>query len=438
MLSHQPAKSILFLQGPLSDYFSQIASFLKAEGHQVHRINFCGNDRIDWHHDGAEDFTDPPSSWEDFLSSFLDRTEVNAIVLHGDRRFYHQIASKVARERGIEVYATELGYLRPDYMTIEKSACSACSHFPTDPAAIFEIAAKVPEVRNGTIYSGSMLSQVMQELRFTFFNTLFHRSFPHYLNHRLERWTTVYAGWLQGQLSKKRRAKEALKRQNTLIGANEKYYLVALQLEGDFQIRDHSPFNGMGDAIKYIAQSFARCAPKDAKLILKTHPLEFRRAKLRDAVEAISQELEIPARLELIDGGDLTSLCKNSQGFVTVNSSAGLDALKAGTPTMAVMPTIYDVPGLTFQGSLNNFWAMGTRPDPTLFAAFVRALAGTIQVRGTLYNKAGRRQAAKETAAKISMGTVNSPGAFIPIPPRLHKAEKNGVTYPLASQRVSV
>ncbi|OKL45769.1 capsular biosynthesis protein [Pseudovibrio exalbescens] len=438
MLTPRPAQSVLFLQGPLSDFYSQIAGFLKGEGIHVERINLCGNDRHDWHHDGASDYSGTPAHWEDYLNAFVNAKSIDTIVLHGDRRFYHRVATKVAKANGIDVVATELGYLRPDFMTVERGACSACSHFPNDPAQIMEIARQCPEPRTALLYPGSTWPQVFQELKFSFFNKLHTARFPHYKNHRLESRRTVYTGWLTSQLTAAKRAKAAAAVQATLLEQSAPYFLVALQLEGDFQIRDHSPFSGMRDAIDHIARSFARHAPTNARLVLKTHPLEFRRHQLQQSIAEIGKTYQLGERLVLIDGGDLSLLCQAAAGFVTVNSSAGLEALKNGSPTHCIMPTIYDVPGLTFQDSLDAFWTNGTAPDAIIYEAFIRALAGTIQVNGTLYNSQGRRQAAFEAAQRIAQARVNEPGAFVPNPPRIPKAMRNGVTYSLEFEGHSV
>ena len=93
------------------------------------------------------------------------------------------------------------------------------------------------------------------------------------------------------------------------------------------------------------------------------------------------------------------------------------------------MPTVYDMAGLTHQGGLDGFWAEAAAPDRALFRNFRRALAGTVQVRGTLYDRAGCRAAAEGMAERILAGTVNGAGAYTDPPPRLVKAAAMGVRY---------
>ena len=63
----------------------------------------------------------------------LERHQITDLVLHGDRRPYHIIAAEEARARGIAVIATDLGYVRPDWLTLEYDGMTTYSRFPRDP-----------------------------------------------------------------------------------------------------------------------------------------------------------------------------------------------------------------------------------------------------------------------------------------------------------------
>ena len=93
------------------------------------------------------------------------------------------------------------------------------------------------------------------------------------------------------------------------------------------------------------------------------------------------------------------------------------------------MPTLYDVEGLTHQGELDLFWQEAEMPTPDLLHTLIAGLTKTIQVRGTLYKRAGRKAAATAVAHKI----LSSDGVSGPLmeeyPPRFAKAKRLGVTY---------
>lgn len=422
-------RSFLFLQGPLSCLYSEVAAHLMSAGHPVFRVNFCGNDAVDWKHSGAFDFRDRPECWEPYIQKLISHHGVTDLIFHGDRRYYHLVAARVASAQGVDIAVTELGYLRPDWMTLERGACSALSHFPVDPSRIREIALHCDPPDLSLRFPGEAWRLVVQELRFTLFNALMWPRFPHYRSHRQESRAEVYAGWVQAQLTRTQRRHRSERAIGKIRRSGASYYLVALQLNGDFQIRDHSPFDDMRDAMRYISHSFCRHADRESLLVFKSHPLEYRHGQLRICLEEIASELGLRERIVLVDGGNLAELSANAKGFVTVNSSAGLEALAAGCPTISIMPTIYDVDGLAFQGNLDDFWTNARPPDSALFNDLRRALAGTIQVRGTLYNPDGLKSAAREMAQRLMTRTLNHNGAYDPEPPRLARAAQMGVTY---------
>lgn len=115
--------------------------------------------------------------------------------------------------------------------------------------------------------------------------------------------------------------------------------------------------------------------------------------------------------------------------MLTINSSAGIEALEYGVPTCCILPTIYDMDGLTHQGDWEEFWRSATPPEPDVFRKFLEALKATIQVRGTLYNAEGLEAAAKGTAKKILSTAYAEQRLKRMEPPRMAKARKMGVTY---------
>jgi len=422
-------RAFLFLQGPLSSFYSEIAGCLMRAGRRVVRVNVCGNDVMDWRHHGALDYRGTCDGWPAFLEERVAPLGIACVVLHGDRRPYHRAAIAWAKRRGIEVVVTELGYLRPDWMTIERGGCSAGSHFPVDPRIIRAIAARVPPVEEAVVYPHSTLRLIVQELRFTLFNALYRWRFPHYRSHRPRGPLTVYSGWLAGQLraSRLRRAGGAGLR--ALLASGQRFHVFALQLADDYQIRDHSPFADVAAAVEHVVGSFAAHAPSDTVLVLKPHPQEYARRRLMRAIAAAGDRHAVGHRLRVVEGVPVGVLCEMAAGFVTVNSSAGFEALAAGCPTFAIMPTLYDCEGLTFQGPLDRFWSAGSAPDAALNTSLRRALAGTVQVRGTLYHREGVKAAACAAAARLVEGRVNEPGAYSDPPPRLAKAARMGVRY---------
>jgi hypothetical protein len=126
-------RTVLFLQGPLSALYARIGDHLTLRTWRVYRINLCFGDWLHWRGPAPRAFRGPFCDWGDYVDRFIDDHGVTDLVLHGDRRIYQRVAAERARARGVRVFVTELGYLRPDWMTIERNATGAGSAFSRDP-----------------------------------------------------------------------------------------------------------------------------------------------------------------------------------------------------------------------------------------------------------------------------------------------------------------
>jgi capsular polysaccharide export protein len=182
---------------------------------------------------------------------------------------------------------------------------------------------------------------------------------------------------------------------NSLAG--KPYFLFALQLSGDYQIRNHSPFPDMRSGTSYVLESFARHAPDDAHLLIKAHPFDTSLFKWPRFIRHHCRRLGISGRVHFIDGGNLEQLAADSTGMVCVNSTSATLALAAGRPVCALGEAIYNLPGLTFRGHLDEFWNDPEPPEAGLYGAFRRILVDRCLVRGGL---------ASETAVKVLIESI--------------------------------
>ena len=138
-------KTFLFLQGHPSTFPRRLADALEAAGARVLRINFCFGDWVYWLGRPAVNYRGRFQDWDAFLERFIAREGVTDILYYGDCRPYHLVARDVAQRCGVRAIAYEFGYLRPDWLTLERGGMSTRSHFPTDPAEIMAIGARFDE-----------------------------------------------------------------------------------------------------------------------------------------------------------------------------------------------------------------------------------------------------------------------------------------------------
>lgn len=394
------AQTFLMLQGPVSPFFRRLAARLEARGHRVLRVNFCLGDWLFWRRPGAIDYRGTLEAWPGFVDDLMVREGVTDLLLLGEQRPYHKIAVETAERLGVRVTVTDFGYLRPDWLALERDGMGGRSRFPRRPAAIRALASELPEPDLTQRYGDDFAAQSVWDLIYQVANTFVRPPYPHYRSHHIHNPVLVHitTGWrLLGGARANRAARKAVQ---AARAAAEPYWLLPMQMDLDYSIRAYSRFDGMEQPLREVIASFAAGAP-EGRLFIKLHPLDAGLRDWRRLIRAAARAAGIEGRVTFIEGGDLPELLAGARGTVTVNSTVGLMALQAGIPTVALGEAIYDVEGLTFQGDLDRFWTEGAAPEPDLLEAFVRAVAGALHIRGVYYKAPGLDHAVEAAAQRL-------------------------------------
>lgn len=415
----------LFLQGPSSPLFVEIAKRLEAAGARCFRINLNPGDWMFWHGRRVFNYRGSFEGWRPYIRRFIEAKAITDVVLLGEERPYHQVAIEEARRRGATINVVEMGYLRPDWVTLEREGMSSNSRFPADPQQIMEAAANLPEPDWARRFSHSFLAEALYDLLYNLPNAFLWFLYPRYRRHALYHPLAEYVGWLRRLPTSGRRGREATATIDRLVESRAPLFVYPLQLQTDYQLRSHSPFRRQEEAIEQILRSFAECAEPEAHLVVKLHPLDNGLIDWEHYIASVCESLALSSRVHFIDGGNFEKLTAASRGVVTVNSTAAFSALRLGKPVKALGVAIYDVDGITDQKPLDLFWRDPAQPSPQLCQAFLKLLAASIQVRGNFYSHAGARSAAEQIAERLSRRTVNLPNAYIDPPPRKKPGKLN-------------
>jgi capsular polysaccharide export protein len=387
----------LFLQGPQSYFFERVGRALIARGHAVHRVNLNLGDRLFWRLP-ATSFRGRFEGWPGFVDELFEQTRITDLILLGDRRPYHIVAADAARARGIAVHVTDLGYVRPDWLTLEPDGMTTGSRFPRDPAAIRALAGQFPEPDLTPRFTTPFRTLALHDLAYTVAMTLGRPLYRHYRRHSLYHPLAEYAGWVRNAPRRlaARRATAAAKAR--LADEPGRYFLYPLQLATDFQLRAHSPFTDAREALAAVLCSFADSGSQ-RRLVVVGHPLDEGLVNWRRIVGDTNDE-----RIIFLDGGIPDPLLADAAGVVTVNSTIGLTALRLGIPVKTLGSAIYDVAGLTHPGDLAEFWHDPFPPDQELMAAFLRALIGASQVKGGYHTRAAQEYALPVFVERLEQG----------------------------------
>lgn len=417
-LPNHKRRVFLFLQGPSSPLFQRIAERLEDEGATCWRVNLNAGDWLFWRRGGAVNYRGSFDRWQPFVRSFLREKGVTDVIALGEERPYHRIAFDEAKQAGARTYVVEMGYLRPDWVTLEREGMSSNSRFPAEPQQILEAARGLPEPDWEQRYRQTFLAEAMLDLAYNLPNVFFWFFYPRYRRHGLFHPLAEYAGWLRRLIRNRFSTNPEDQVSAWLAETDAPFFLYPLQLETDYQLRAHSPFSSQRDAICHVLRSFAAHSPPLSRLLLKVHPLDNDLIAWKAITAQFAADLGIQDRIIILDGGNLERLIEGARGVVTVNSTAALPALREGKPVKVLGQAVYDVAGLTNYQPLDTFWTAPQPPAVDIADAFFRLLAATIQVRGNFYSKAGLEAASVAIAERLLTNCVNEPGGYVSLAPR--------------------
>lgn len=376
-----PTRQFLFLQGPPGPFFWLLGQELEKRGHGIHRINFNGGDQTDWP-GKAVNYRGSRGDWNRFFDTYIRDNRITDILLFGDCRPLHHAAHGMAKLRGVAIHVFEEGYIRPHWITMEPDGVNGNSTLSRDPDWLMQQAATLPPVADPVPITASFRRRARDSFRYYAADFLTRWQFPRYTSHRPGSLVLEGIGWL---LKFTRHRLNRGRTENALAQVGKApYFLFPLQLNSDYQIRTHSPFSSMRDATLYVMESFAFNAPGNTTLVIKEHPLDCSYRSWFGYIRKHARRLGIEDRVIHVDDGDLKLMAEQSLGMVTVNSTSGTLGLTAGTPVFVLGSAIYDIPGITHQGRLDQFWTAPVPPEKARYEAFRRVLHDRCLILGGL------------------------------------------------------
>ena len=124
-------------------------------------------------------------------------------------------------------------------------------------------------------------------------------------------------------------------------------------------------------------------------LVLKHHPMDRGHRDYTQLIRRAARAAGCDQRVVYCHDQHMPTILPHCRGVVVINSTTGLAAIGFGRPTKATGEAVYDMPGLTFQGSLDQFWgeARDHAPDRDLYERFRAELIATTQINGNFYRR---------------------------------------------------
>ncbi|MCT4557009.1 MAG: capsule biosynthesis protein CapA [Pelagimonas sp.] len=385
----------LFLQGPHGPFFSRLAAMLRKTGATAWRVGFNAGDRAFWFDRTSYiPFQDPPERWQETFRDIVHQKSVTDIVLYGDVRGIHATAVDEARRMDLRIHVFEEGYMRPYWVTYERGGSNGHSKLMTmsiermrHALELSDMEAPLPPAHWGDMrqhmFYGALYHWFVMFRNGQYRNFRPHRSlsvgqeFRLYLN-KLVR---IPVTWAQRFLATQR----------IRLGGFP-YHLALMQLEHDSSFQKHSPFNTMSEFAEMVISGFANGAPGHHHLVFKAHPLEDGRGNIRKSIRELARKYKVADRVHYVRGGKLARLLDDARTAVTVNSTAGQQALWRGIPIKVFGDAVYAKPEFVSHQSLAAFFSTPSRPDMHAYKDYRRYLLETSQIAGGFYSARGRRQ----------------------------------------------
>lgn len=379
-------RNVLMLQGPIGPFFSRFAEDLETRGFKVTKVNFNGGDRFFYRRPGAIDFTGKLETWEAWLERLIVNREIGRIYLFGDCRSYHRIAREVALRLGVRVFVFEEGYIRPNFITLEENGVNGHSSMMNGNLNIQADLLDLPEEHQQPDHVFQFTA--IYAMLYYWASAVRRSRFAHYRHHRPFEWMSEGSRWLFSGYRKLRYARRERGVLNELIPQFDKNYFVCpLQVHCDMQVVVHSDFNSIEHFIGEVLASFRENAPSNKAIVFKHHPLDRGYTDYSSLFANLVAELGLQGRVFYVHDVCLPTLLKHAQGTVLINSTVGISSLFHGAPVKTLGDAIYDIPGLTVQTSLDEFWSCERYVDKEFFKLFRAFLIQRNQLNGNLYRR---------------------------------------------------
>lgn len=394
-------RRVLLLQGLMGPFFRRLGMGLKQAGHEVFKVNFNGGDRAYWRLPNGIDFCGTLADWPQFFAGLLHQHAITDVMLFGDCRDHHAAALQICRDKNLTAYVFEEGYVRPDWVTMEVGGVNGHSSLSRDPDWYRSQAATLPPVPEHQRVPSSFRRRATEGLIYNAADVLTRWRYRAWQTHRPWHPLVEGMGWARKLLRREERRSDATRLIEQLLEQPDPYYLFPLQLDSDAQIRLHSPFAGIADALKTVLESFSKQAPPNTRLVVKEHPLDNGVRDWELETRDLAQRFGVGDRVDYLAWGDIETIADHTLGMVTINSTSGTLGLAKQIPVVVLGTAIYDIPDLTFQNGLDRFWSDPTPPDPDTFAAFRRVLIEACLIPGGFFSDEALNKVVKHAIARF-------------------------------------
>lgn len=371
--------------GPIGVFFARLARNLERGGVPVTKVSFPLHEFGFPPHQRVP-FDGEMASFQPFLRALILERGIRHLFMYGDFIDPHRLAINLVQDMNaegvfpfpIEAWVFELGYTRPNYVSLELERVNARSNL-NQPVSFYRSLPPVDVIPQARRDAGIRWRKIWKMPTF-----IQHAFTPYPIiqgPHKLQPKPSYLLAQIWGLLRKHLyQFSERPVRRRLLDGTA--FVLVPLQVSSDSQVSLGSDYAGMEPFIAELIASFARHAPGDDRLAFKHHPRDRGYNHYGTFIRQQARRHGVEGRVLYFHDAPLGPILKRAKAVVTINSTVGLQALYHAVPTKVLGRTFYDLAGLTDQQPLAAFWQAPQPSNRELFRRFYVHLIDTTQING--------------------------------------------------------
>ncbi|WIX34885.1 hypothetical protein QO259_09700 [Salinicola sp. JS01] len=382
-----PQRTYLFLEGPASPFFDQLAQRLLDDGHRVVKLHLHLGERLYWHHPGALSFRDPLAMLPHVLGELWRQYHVTDQVLFQMNPPAHALAVALARRYGIRNHLFEHGYLGPGRITLEREGSGARSLLPRDPWWFHAAAEGLSEPAAPAVWPAPGLLAPALPTLYRLGARLTPRRGAASVSPMTDQRPPIWP-MTPSPVGQRTRAAELDQGPFFILSTGGQ-----LGHDGQAPQRCH---------LERVIAGFARVASARCRLLLLPTAADHHRRPPRRWAARLARRLALGERLGFLDPMQLPRLLPHASGWVGQGEPEAHLALAEGCPLFALSDAHYCLPGLAASDDLELFWRYPRAPETDLYQAFRRVLIHVTQIEGDFHASAGRDRAVIEAAERLT------------------------------------
>ena len=373
----------LFLMGPIGTFFARLSKYFEKNNVRTYKISFPLHE-YGFHKSKLIKYSKDIKFFKDFLKELIIDRKIKHIFMYGNVLIPHRQALVLVEElKKEEIYVNthifELGYLRPNFVTLEDKGINYSSGF----------------IKNREFYlkqnSYELLPIAEKHARFrirkiwkpiSFINHSFKKYKIVHKEHKLQPKPIYIWYQIKGFLLKYYFRLSEYKIKKKCFFEN-RFIVVILQVSTDSQLSEGSDIKDNKKFIYKVIKDFAKANPS-INLVFKHHPRDRGYTNYWKLIEKFSREFGIYKKVFYIHDYFLSKLFQNPncKGTVLINSTVGYQSLYHSIPVKALGITPYNIRGLADQRDLVSFFKNPSVVDRLLFNKFYKYLLEHSQING--------------------------------------------------------